>query len=88
MTKPELSTFHDCMSQLAMLIPNLDTLSITSRENSDEFLESEDMEHLGWGPKTMDPGPDQVYPSDKLQDVDPALEPSQCDTLYKIVKRN
>jgi hypothetical protein len=68
MTKLELSAFHDCASQLAMLILNLDALSVTSREkpNSDEFLESEDMEHLGWGPKTTDPGPDQVYPSDKL----------------------
>jgi hypothetical protein len=93
MTKLELSTFHDRASQLATLIPNLDALSVTSKEklNSDESLESEDTEHLGWGPKTTDPRPSQVYPSDKLQeiiDVDPALEPSQRNTLYKIVKKN
>ena len=51
----------------------------------------QDPEHLGWGPKTTDPGPDQVYPSDKLKeviDVDPALEPAQRDALFEVVRRN
>ena len=51
----------------------------------------QDPEHLGWGPKTTDPGPDQVYPSDKLKeviDVDPALEPAQQDALFEVVCRN
>ena len=37
-------------------------------------------ESLGWGSKTADPGPDQVYPSDQLKeviDIDPALKPVQ-----------
>jgi hypothetical protein len=44
-----------------------------------------------WGPKTADPGPDQVYPSDKLKeviDVDPALEPTQREALFEVVRRN
>jgi hypothetical protein len=53
--------------------------------------EATDMEHLGWGPKTADPGPDKNYPSEKLQeviDVDPLLEAPQCEALYKVVERN
>ena len=48
----------------------------------------QDPEHLGWGPKTADPGPDQVYPSDKLKeviDIDPALEPAQRKALFEVV---
>jgi hypothetical protein len=32
-------------------------------------VELTDTEHLGWGPKTADPGPDKVYPSKKLHEV-------------------
>ena len=38
-----------------------------------------------------DPGLDQIYPLDKPRetiDVDPELEPSQHEALYKVVKRN
>jgi hypothetical protein len=48
-------------------------------------------EHLGWGPKTTDPGPDKVYPSKKLReviDVDLLLEVQQREALYKVVEQN
>lgn len=50
-----------------------------------------DTEHLGWGPKTADPGPNRIYPSDKLCeviDIDTQLELSQREALYKVVERN
>jgi hypothetical protein len=54
-------------------------------------VEATDTEHLGWGPKMADPGPDKNYPSEKLQeviDVDPLLEAPQREALYKVVERN
>jgi hypothetical protein len=73
----------------------LDSLSETIQDKTTqdliEAVEPQDTEHLGWGPKTTDPGPDRIYPSDKLReviDVDPALEPSQQDVLYKIIEEN
>ena len=54
-------------------------------------MASGDSESTGWGPKTTEPLPDQIYSSDKLReiiDVDAALSPSQRDTLYKVVEQN
>ena len=65
----------------------------SSRSPSSEIKESEpsDTEYLGWGLKTADPGPDKIYPSDKLGeviDIDPKLDLEQCEALYKVVERN
>ena len=43
------------------------------------------------GPKTSDPGPDRIYRSDQLReiiDIDPQLDPEQCDALYKVIECN
>ena len=48
-------------------------------------------EHLGWGPKTSDPGPDRIYCSDQLReiiDVDPPLNLEQREALYDVIERN
>jgi hypothetical protein len=80
--------------QLATLIPSLDIMNgIAPQDPSSLSQEVEpiDTEHLGWGPKTTEPGPDQIYPSERLHefiDVDPSLMPVQRKALYKVVKRN
>jgi hypothetical protein len=78
-----------------VLVPGLDSLSKTVPDRTVqepvETVELPDAEHLGWGPKTTDPGPDRIYLSKELReviDVDPALEPSQHNALYKIVEEN
>jgi hypothetical protein len=81
---PELLRFTNRVTQLATLILSLDAMSETSSDKpataENEEAQPHNMEHLGWGPKMMDPGLDQIYPSEKLReviDVDPALEPDQ-----------
>ena len=54
-------------------------------------VEPTDTEHLGWGPKTADPGPDRFYPSETFRetiDIDPWLDPSQHKALYQVVENN
>jgi len=74
-----------------VLVPSLD-----ARPEKNLFtletpgIESEDSESAGWGPKTTEPAPNQIYSSDKLQeviDVDAALDPDQRDALYKVVNQ-
>jgi hypothetical protein len=102
----ELSVFARKASLLASLVPDLDRLTkgsdpakTTLRRSEPakddrkdlEPVEPTDTEYLGWGPKTADPGPDQVYPSEKLRevvDVDPQLDQAQREALYKVVERN
>jgi hypothetical protein len=91
----ELDQFKSWASQLAVLVLSQEVKNETTQENvaleSLEEVELQDVEHLGWGPKTTDPGPDHIYPSQKLKeviDVDPALDPSQREALYKIVEEN
>jgi hypothetical protein len=91
----ELDQFTSQASQLTVLVLNQEVKNETAQENvaleSLEAVELQDAEHLGWGPKTTDPGPDCIYPSQKLKevvDVDPALDPSQQEALYKIVEEN
>ena len=83
MTARELSAFRGKVSHLAALIPKLnalDSLSSTSRmQSSDDAphspspepaeVEPMDTEHLGWGPKTADPGPDRFYPSETFRET-------------------
>ena len=77
-----------------MLVSNLNSL-VDSFPPSipiiNEYSDPEGTEHLGWGLKTTDPGPDHIYPSDKLHkiiDVDSSLDPAQRDALYEVVERN
>ena len=73
-----------------VLVPSLD-----ARPEKNPFtletpgIESEDSESAGWGPKTTEPTPDQIYSLDKLReviDVDATLNPDQRDALYKVVE--
>jgi hypothetical protein len=87
-SKIEQNAFYSRAAQLAALVPDLDKLS-----NKPPATETnmEGTEHLGWGLKTTDPGPDQIYPSEKLCEiinVDPMLEPSQHNALYRIIEKN
>jgi hypothetical protein len=81
-------------TQLTTLMSNLDRVKEAPPEKEPAlgtYSDLEGTEHLGWGPKTTDPGPDQVYPSDKLReiiDVDPALDPAQRNALYKVIEKN
>jgi hypothetical protein len=91
----ELDQFKSRASQLAALVLNQDVLNKTSQESvaheSMETMELQDTEHLSWGSKTTDPGPDHIHPLQKLKevmDVDPALDPSQREALYKIIEEN
>ena len=100
----ELEAFLIRADTLTMLIPKLNThykaattnhVQPTKDSDKASSLEQEvepaDNEHLGWGPKTADPGPDQIYPSAKLReviDMDPLLEAAQCEALYKVVEWN
>jgi hypothetical protein len=87
MTPRELRRFEAKASHLATLINKLDPraspdTTIRPPSLNPEAKESEpaDTEYLGWGPKTSDPGPDKIYPSDQLRDVidvDPKLNPKQ-----------
>ena len=80
LSEDELDSFTVKAIQLSTLISNLDMKADSNPSQStttQEVVEPADTEHLGWGPKTADPGPDQVYPSDKLReviDVNPALD--------------
>ena len=86
-TERELEAFRIKAASFTTLIPKLNTpygATATTPEPADE-------EHLGWGPKTADPGPDRIYPSAKLRkviDVDPLLETTQRKALYRVVERN
>ena len=66
---PEHDEFVKHSACLAALVPMMDSLPKLSEGErvQDNTSEIPDVEHLGWGPKTTDPGPDQVYPSDKLK---------------------
>ena len=105
LTELEMNAFITRVTNLATLISMLNTRFNTvtatqtlSYENLKEIgplaaegVEPTDTEHLGRGPKTADPGPDQIYPSAKLReviDVDLSLEPTQCESLYKVVEKN
>ena len=92
MTPQELDEFAQRTACLATLVPNLDAWMWPPPSDLMHSVEDhpQDPEYLGWGPKTADPGLDQVYPSDKLKeviDVDPALEPAQRDALFEVVRR-
>ena len=103
-TEQELEAFLIRAATLTTLIPKLNThyeavttthVQPTKESNKASSLEQEvepaDNEHLGWGPKTADPGPDRIYPSAKLReviDVDPLLEATQREALYKVVEWN
>jgi hypothetical protein len=56
-----------------------------------EANESEsEPEHFG-GPKTAQPVPEEVYPSEKLREtiqVDPSLPKEQRDALYRVLEKN
>ena len=77
-----------------MLVSNLNSSVDSSPPSApvvNGYSDPEGTEHLGWGPKTTDPGPDRIYPSDKLReiiDVDSSLDSAQCDALYEVVERN
>jgi hypothetical protein len=105
MSEQEIEAFSKRASYLATLIPKLSSRNEETKEESFnnnnesiaatsrdlEEVDPTDTEHLGWGPKTADPGPDRIYPSEKLRkviNVDPQLEPSQREALYKVVERN
>jgi hypothetical protein len=94
LSETELREFTNHAAQLTTLIPSLDTMNgITPQDPASLSQEVEpiDTEHLGWGPKTTEPGPDQIYPSKRLHefiDVDPSLTPMQRKALYEVVKRN
>ncbi len=105
LTEPEMNAFVTRVANLATLISKLNTrfdtataMQVSSHSNPQvtkplaaEGAEPTDTEHLGRGPKTADPGPDQIYPSAKLReviDVDPSLEATQRESLYKVVEQN
>ena len=82
--------------QLAMLVSALN-VSTSAGEVNDirlhivEEVQFQHQEEANWGPKTSDPGPDQIYPSDKLREtinVDPELKPVHWEALYKVVEEN
>ena len=100
-----MKAFVTRVANLATLIPRLNTRSDAATATQTlphsnpkateplaaEEVEPTDTEQLGRGPKTADPGPDQIYPSAKLReviDVDPLLETTQREALYKVVERN
>lgn len=103
-TELEQEAFHMKAAALTSLVSKLNTpyeaTTATqiqppkdSAQTNPQEMEEEpaDDEHLGWGPKTADPGPDRIYPSAKLReviDVDPLLEASQHEALYKVVEQN
>lgn len=82
----ELNELATKTTMIATLIDGLDEVKTRATpEPSKEDPES------NWGPKTTDPGPEQIYPSEMLRefiDVDPSLRPDQRDALYKVVEQN
>jgi hypothetical protein len=95
LTEQELQVFATKATTLATLIPKLEETYETMAKPVDSRSPldngSNDDEHLGWGPKTADPGPDRIYPSTKLReviDVDPQLKADQREALYRVVERN
>ena len=91
MTSQELNEFVKQAICLATLVPRMDSWvkpPLAEPSHSAE-ADPQDTEHLGWGPKTMDPGPDQIYPSNQLKEVvnvDSLLEPAQREALFEVVK--
>ena len=90
MMPQEQDEFTKWTACLATLVLNLDAW--TRPPPSDLAHGREDQpqnpESLGWGSKTADPGPDQVYPSDQLKeviDIDPALKPVQWEALFEVI---
>src|SRR6266849_2227505 len=92
LSEKERALFERHASLLAILVPDLDARreqNPFASENHD--MVSEDSESTGWGPKTTEPSPDQVYSSEKLReiiDVDSALGHEQRELLYKVVEQN
>jgi hypothetical protein len=91
----ELASFTSKATWLSTLASSLSTATEATPPLQEPATQNEakphDTEHLGWGPKTADPGLDHVCPSEKLReviDVDPALSAEQQDALYEIIKRN
>ena len=104
-TPLEIKTFEakaPCLANLANKLDPQNLLSETIPQASEstsshvltlEFIDPDTMEtqHLGWGPKTSDPGLDQIYCSDQLQeiiDVDPQSNLEQQEALYKVIEQN
>lgn len=93
LSEAEVETFLAQAALFTTVTSKLDKLpdSSGSEAGALEEAQQQEIKQLGWGPKTTDPGPDQIYPSNKLReviDVDPSLEPKQCQALYKVVERN
>ena len=90
LSEAEWALFHNQVSLLAVLVPSLDTQPEQNPFTSEvPGMALEDSESASWGPKTTEPSPDQIYSSDKLQEIiDTALSPSQRDTLHKVVEWN
>ena len=70
LSKAELDHFTTQASQLAALVPAwnqapAETSNGTSVPSTEELQPPDSAESI-WGPKISDPGPDQVYPSNKL----------------------
>jgi len=67
LSEAERALFYNQASLLAVLVPSLD-----ARPEKNLFtletpgIVSEDSESAGWGPKTTEPAPDQIYSLDKL----------------------
>ena len=64
LSEAEQALFYNQASLLAVLVPSLE-----ARPEKNPFtlenpgIESEDSESAGWGPKTTEPAPDQIYSS-------------------------
>ena len=94
-SQDELNQFAARAGQLAALVPSLnEKLPDVSHEPPTSASEEQPLsepDKVNWGPKTSDPGPDQVYPSEKLReiiDVDPELGTAQQEALYKVIESN
>ena len=89
----ELDKFTKCSASMATLVPALDSINKLSDTEvvQDHTSKMPDAEHLGWGPKTTDPGPDRVYPSDELKEViniNPSLNSAQHEALFRVIQGN
>ena len=104
-TPLEIKTFEAKASHLANLANKLDPQNLPSETIPQasgstlshmptlEFIDPDtaETEHLGWGPKTSDPGPNQIYHLDQLReiiDVDPQLNLEQREALYNVIEQN
>jgi hypothetical protein len=92
LSEEEWAHFDSQAGQLTILVPILDVqreqISLATERPAPE---SQNTKTAGWGPKTTEPTPDQFYSSERLReniDVDPALDPDQHDSLYRVVERN